>query len=253
MEINAYLERIGLSCENPTPSLELLYKIQEAHIYSVPYENVDILRGIPISLKIEDIYNKIVERKRGGYCFELNALLSWLLSGLGYRVESYFARFLRGESQIPVRRHRVLGVYIDGERYIVDVGIGSPAPRFPLKLKAGEVQEGFGESYRFEFEDSLGWVLYELRHGEWQRYFSFTEEPQLDIDFIQPSFYCEKHPDSIFNRSLMVAIKTPHGRKTLDGNTYKEFSGAELSLIKEGLSDEELVSVLREKFGIILD
>jgi len=239
--------------EDLSPSPELLADIQAAHIYSVPYENLDIIRGVPISLRIEDIYRKIVERRRGGYCFELNSALSWLLSELGFHVESYFARFLRGETEIPVRRHRVLGVYLGKERYVVDVGIGSPAPRFPLLLREGLVQEGFSESYRFQREEGLGWVLYELRHGEWQRYFSFTEEPQLDIDFIQPSFYCEKHPDSIFNRAEMVAIKTPTGRRSLDGRTYKEFSGAELSLIKEGLSDEELVSVLREKFGIILD
>lgn len=252
MQAVKYLERIGLSCDRCEVSLDFLKKIQEAHIYSVPYENIDILNGVPISLKTEDIYDKIVERKRGGYCFELNALLSWLLSELGYSVESYFARFWRAESTTPLRRHRVLGVKLGEDRYIVDVGIGSPAPRFPLILKEGLVQEGFGESYRFEYEKELGWVLYELTHGEWKRYFSFTEEWQFDIDFIQPSFYCEKHPDSIFNKGLIVAMKTPNGRKCIDKDCFKRFVGRELVEIKEGLSSDEIKEILSLEFGIVV-
>ena len=252
MQAVKYLERVGLSHKGCDGSLDFLKKLQEAHIYSVPYENVDIVNGVHVSLEIEDIYEKIVERKRGGYCFELNALFAWLLSKIGYSVESYFARFWRGESKTPLRRHRVLGVTIGEEKYIVDVGIGSPAPRFPLLLKAGLVQEGFGESYRFEYEKELGWVLYEQTHGEWKRYFSFTEEWQFDIDFIQPSFYCEKHPDSIFNKGLIVAVKTPDGRKSIDKNCFKRFVGRELAEIRDGLSSDEIKEILSLEFGIVV-
>lgn len=251
MDVKRYLERIDISeYEELNANLDLLKKLQSAHIMNVPYENIDIISGKAISLDEADIYDKIVTRHRGGYCFELNALFEKLLLGLGFRVESYFARFLRGQDAVPVRRHRVLVVTLGDEKYMADVGIGSPSPRVPLLLKAGITQEYFGECYRFEREDFLGWVLYEKHEGSWRKYLSFTEEKQLDIDFIQPSFYCEKHPDSIFNKALMVAIKTPSGRKTVDKDVFKIFEGNSLVYIKENLTDTELEEILSAEFGI---
>ena len=84
------------------------------------------------------------------------------------------------------------------------------------------MQEQFGESYRLEKEDFLGWVLWDLYKGSWRKFYSFTEEPQLVADFVALNFYCEKHPKSPFNKQEMFALKTLDGRRTLDGNLYKE-------------------------------
>ena len=143
-------------------------------------------------------------------------------------------------------------VSLDGERYLADVGIGSAAPRTPLLLKEGVVQDSCGEKYLFERDPDFGWMLYEMRGGEWARYFSFAEEYYFDADYIPTMFYCEKHPDSKFNKSLMVMMKTDGGRLVIDGNSYKEFVGAELSYLREGLSDGEINSLLKEKFGICI-
>ena len=251
MDIKRYFSRIGLPANTEQkPTYELLKKLQLAHITSVPYENLDIIDGKPLSLDVDDIYDKVVVRHRGGYCFEVNALFDRLLKELGFRTESYFARFWRGESGIPHRRHRVIAVFIDGKTYIADVGIGSAAPRIPLLLEEGAVQEYFGEAYRFERDADFGWVLYEFTHGEWKKYFSFTEDKQLDIDFVMPSFYCEKHPDSKFNKAVMVAMKTENGRKSVDGSVYKNFVGKELSYIEENMSSERVSEILKNEFGL---
>lgn len=251
MEVKKYLSRIGVDGDNiPAPGYELLKMLQYNHVLTVPYENLDIISGKALSLELEDVYKKVVTDGRGGYCFELNRLFEWLLCELRFKTESYSARFWRGESGIPQRRHRVIAAFIEGKTYISDVGIGSPAPRIPLLLEEGTVQEFFGESYRFERDSEFGWVLYELSHGEWRRYFSFTEDKAQEIDFVMPSFYCEKHPDSKFNKSLMVAIKTAEGRKSIDGNVYKEFVGNKLSLIKENISDKRLSEILKSEFGL---
>ena len=81
-------------------------------------------------------------------------------------------------------------------------------------------------------------------------YYAFTEEIQLEIDFIQPSFYCEKHPDSPFHRAEMVAIKTPVGRKAINGRDFKVFEGDTLTYLEEGVSDERLYDILRTEFLI---
>ena len=251
MDIKKYFDRIGFPCDTEISyTYEFLKKLQLAHVLSVPYENLDIIDCKPISLELDKIYEKVVINHRGGYCFELNCLFEGLLKKFGFVTESYFARFWRGESGIPLRRHRVIAVFLGDEKYIMDVGIGAVAPRIPLILKEGVVQEYFGESYRFERDGLFGWVLYELYHGEWQKYFSFTEEKQLDNDFIATSFYCEKHPDSKFNKNVMVAIKTDKGRKSIDGNVYKEFIGSRLDYIEENITSEGINKVLLDKFGI---
>ncbi|MBQ9784730.1 MAG: arylamine N-acetyltransferase [Clostridia bacterium] len=250
MNTTAYLRRIGLDACDVAHTYAFLEKLQKHHITSVPYENLDILNGIPLSLDADALYDKIVTRHRGGYCFELGGALSALLGALGFSVTNYMARFLKNETSIPVRRHRVVVVACEGERYVCEVGIGQYAPRVPLLLREGLEQFDGYTSYKFEKEDFLGWVLYEKNGAEWRRYYAFTEEEQLDIDYIQPSFYCEKHPDSPFHQSVMVAIKTPTGRRAINGRDYKEFEGDVLTHIEENISDARLYELLQTVFGI---
>jgi len=251
MDITKFYERVGLSPDTKgETTLQFLKKLQLASLFSIPYENIEQVSGKAVSLNPDDVYDKVVIRKRGGYCFELNALFQRALNEIGFVTERYLARFWRGEEGIPIRRHRVTGVFLDGEEYIVDIGIGAIAPRFPLLLKAGVIQENFGESYRFEYEEDFGWVLYELYHGEWQRYFSFTTEKQFEDDFISPAYYCDMHPNSKFNKVYMVAIKTENGRKTLSDRTFKEFVGTELFRVEENMTEERTDEILLSEFGI---
>lgn len=253
MNTALYLKRIGMSGNLKfSQSVEFLNQLQLAHVTRVPYENLDIIKGVPLNLDPEHLFDKIVIRNRGGYCFEVNGLFGALLTELGFKVTHLAARFLRNESTIPLRRHRVLLVECDEGEYICDVGIGSAAPRYPVKLQEGIEQHQFGETYKLQREDFLGWVIYEKHGEEWRRFYSFTLEPQIDVDFITPSFYCEKHPDSIFNKDVMVAIKTENGRKTLNGREYKVFSGEDITEIREKLSDEGITEILENEFFIKL-
>ncbi|MCL2100068.1 MAG: arylamine N-acetyltransferase, partial [Oscillospiraceae bacterium] len=213
-----YLKRIGFKGE-PRADYNTLCGLQYCHFLSVPYENLDILRGVPLSLEICDLYKKIVTGNRGGYCFELNACFNWLLGELGFKTVSYFARFLLDEPDIKrvMRRHRVMRVEADGEYYLADVGVGSITPERPLKLVENEQTEIRGITYKFTKDPGLGWVLSFIRKGEWVRLYSFTEEEQSEIDFVQPNFYCQYSPDSIFNKQNMVAIRTETGKYSLDG------------------------------------
>lgn len=239
MDVKKYFARIGLELpENPVPDSQLLRKLHFAHCTTVPYENLDMIRGIPTSLEEEALFRKIVEEGKGGLCFELNGSFGNLLRALGYKVTDYAARYLRGETTLPMRRHRVLKVEATDGVWLCDVGIGERCQREPIAMTEGLVQEQYGETYKLEKEPFLGWVLWDLYKGSWQRFYSFTEEPQLVADYIAPNFYCEKHPDSPFNTVEMFALKTAEGRKTLDGHTYKEFCKGDV-LVRE-LSEEEL-------------
>ena len=121
-KVKAYFDRIGLTLpEHIVCDGALLKKIQYAHCTTIPYENLDIIRNIPLSLEEDDLFEKIVVNHRGGYCFELNGLYGWLLRQLGYKVTDCFARYLRGESTIPMRRHRVLKVEAADGTYLCDL------------------------------------------------------------------------------------------------------------------------------------
>ena len=239
MDVKKYFERIGLELPDPVvPDSELLRRIHYAHCTTVPYENLDVLRGIPAPMEEENLFRKIVEEGRGGICFALNGSLGFLLKALGYRVTDYAARYLRGESTIPMRRHRVLKVEATDGTWLCDVGVGEVCQREPIAMVEGLEQHQFGETYKLEKEDFFGWVLWDCHKGAWRKFYSFTEEPQLPVDFVAPNYYCEAHPDSPFNKVEMFAIKTAEGRKTLDGHVYKEFKKDQV-LVKE-LTEEEM-------------
>ena len=250
MNANRYLERIGMHPADVSHTYEFLKKLQQNHICSVPYENLDILNEKGIDLSKEALFEKIVTQHRGGYCFELGGAVAMLLCELGFDTKCYLGRFLRGEDEIPVRRHRVVVTECDGKRYVIEVGIGIEAPRVPLLLEEGIEQECSNGSFCFSRDAFLGWVLNEKVDGKWQPYYSFTEEEQLDIDFIQPSFYCEKHSASPFNKSPMVAIKTPNGRRAINDHDYKIFEGGELIHIEENITNARLYEILKQDFGI---
>jgi N-hydroxyarylamine O-acetyltransferase len=251
VKVEKYFKRIGLEMpETIVPNGELLKKLHFAHCTTVPYENLDIIRGIPLRLDDEGLYHKVVEEGKGGYCFELNGLFAWLLRELGYKVTEYASRYLRGESSIPMRRHRVTIGHMEDGDYLCDIGVGQVAPRLPLKIEANAVQTQNGETYRFIKDEKHGRILQDLHKGEWRDYICFTDEEVFDVDFVQPSFFCEKHPSSPFNKTYMLAIKTENGRRTIDGRTYKEFAGEELIHIEENISDARLKSLLENEFKL---
>lgn len=242
-------KRIGLEYyPDAKRDYDLLAKVQYAFQKTVPYENLDIIRGVPLSLDSDDLYKKIVTDRRGGYCFEINGFLGDVFRALGYEVTEYFARYLRGETDIPMRRHRVLKVICDGKPYLCDAGIGQSAFRLPLLIEDGAVSEQYGETYKIEKEPFLGWVVSDFHKGEWRKFYSFTEEEQLNVDFVAASFWCEKSPDSPFLGAEMFSIKTDTGRITLDGNVFHIFDGDNVT--EKILTEDEMKKAYSEYFGL---
>lgn len=251
MDIAKYLKRIGF--DGPvTHDYETLKKIQYCHMTTVPYENLEIMAGIPLKLDIDSLYQKIVVAGRGGYCFELNGALGALLRGFGFDVTDCMARFLKGETETPMRRHRILQVRCHDGLFLCDVGVGMINPIYPVRLDTDDVQQIGNEQYKVTKDDFLGTVLHQCFEGVWDRFFSFTDEPQLDIDYIMPSFYCEKHPDSPFIKGDMLALQTRFGGKnSISGDklAYWDENGKHKVTIEDETMKKE---VLKKYFGIVI-
>ncbi|UVI31097.1 arylamine N-acetyltransferase family protein [Paenibacillus spongiae] len=251
-EVNAYLTRIGFN--GPIDgSASTLAELQERHLHTVPYENLDILQRIPLSLEIPDLIEKIVVHRRGGYCFELNALFGWLLRELGYPVTDFVARFWRDEPDCPPkRRHHVLKVEAEGSSYLCDVGVGGIVPRRPILMAEGLEQQQGDELYRLERDRNYGWILAEFKRESWHWIYSFTEEVQLQKDFVMATFWCENSPDSIFIKNRMLAIRTNEGRNSVAGDEFRIFTNEGVrSFVPD--TEEEYKEALRVHFGIELN
>ncbi len=249
-QIDEYLKRIEY-CASLTPSEDTLSALQWAHLTHIPYENLNILAGIPLSLESNALFQKIILDRRGGYCFELQGLFKELLTALGFSVTQYAARFLDEEGPIQMRRHRVLVVTLNEQRYLVDVGVRNEAPRKALRLIEDEVQSDGICKYRFQKDDFFGWVLLQKEQGkDWASMYGFTEEIQIDDDFVMPSFYCEKHPKSTFNKFMKISIFIGESNFTLVDGAFKEYRHAKVQLRKRLTDPTEIRDILKRYFGI---
>ena len=220
-QIDAYLSRIRFTppASGRAADLANLRALQRAHLMSVPYETLDIMEGRPLDLSADALFDKIVTRRRGGYCFELNELFCVLLLSLGYRTERHFARYLRGEAEIPMRRHEVLTVELPEGVYLCDVGVGAEIPLWPVRVSA-EPQKQERGTWACREDPVLGTVLCELTDGRAEDVFAFTPEKTFPVDFLATSYYCETSPDSVFRKELMCAIRTPTGRISVKGDEF---------------------------------
>lgn len=219
-QIAAYLARIGV--EGPVPlTVEGLGQLQLAHKIAVPFENLDIIAGRPLSLDLEHLFDKIVRRRQGGVCAELNTLYNWLLYSLGFQVTSYNSRILT-VAAYPFRRHRLMGVEIGGKTYTTDVGFATENARKPLLLKAGVVQDDGHCAYQYQWEEFYGWVQLQRKPGQdWEAALSFDLAPQIDRDFDPVLFFFEQSPDSNMTQFPRPSVYTPEGILAIRRHVYQ--------------------------------
>lgn len=260
MSVEKYLERIGFAGEIKN-DYATLAALQKAHLTSVPYENLDIYFGTSFGLSYEEEYDKIVMRRRGGYCFELNGLFGWLLRKLGFKTEEYFGRWLKGEVlAVPMRRHRIIRVFLEEGEFIADVGVGQRCPLTPLEYVFDKIQIRESTRYRIVKNGIYSTVQIEL-DGNFIDFYAFDEAPQENIDFAYPHFYCSNHPDSVFRKKIMAHRFTEYGRNSI-GMDVNPSTGQSMPVLSVGQKDgssiqswicsqKMLDEVLKEYFGIV--
>jgi arylamine N-acetyltransferase len=254
IDLPAYFSRIGY--DGPTePTLETLHAIVAAHNMSIPFENLDPLMGIPVAdLGPAVLTDKLVHRRRGGYCYEHNGLLAYVLEELGYGVERLAARvvWMNPSDELPAQSHLVLSVTapgVDG-RFLVDVGFGGQAPTSPIRLEAGPVQRTRLEPYRLR-DHGDGYLLESEVRGEWQPLYIFTTRPQPRIDLEVGSWYVSTHPDSVFVVGLSAAIATDDARWNLRGRNLAIHRAGQTERVRFDTA-ADVLDALTDRFGIDL-
>jgi N-hydroxyarylamine O-acetyltransferase len=156
-----YFERINYIPAEESEE-EVFKKVHLQQAFNIPFENLDVYRNRGISLKPDDLFDKLITRRRGGYCFELNAMLAMALRAMGYKVKRVSARLNMGGG-FSGHAHCAAIVDAGGSRYIADVGFGGGGFVGALKLKLGTIQEDVGGTYKIIKDDNFGYVVQRLK------------------------------------------------------------------------------------------
>ncbi len=252
--LDAYLARVG--CPAPERAdLASLGALHRAHAGAVPFENLDLQMGLPVLLDLDHLEDKLVARRRGGYCFEQNTLFLDALRELGYEAFACEARVRQGApaGTIRPRTHMCLVATVGGERWLADVGFGGNGPLEPVPLDGGEQAQALG---RFRVVREGG--LHVLRSagsagGDWEDLYAFEASPRPAIDFEVANWFTSTHPRSPFVTTLTAQRPIGAERHVLRNLTYSvsAASGPAGGRSRE-VPRSELLALLHEVFGLDL-
>lgn len=241
-----YLKRIRFEGK-AEPNLANLSAMQRAHLTAVPFENLEIIHRKPLRFDVDSLFEKIVTRRRGGYCYELNTLFGALLADVGFTVSIISARVAVEDGGFgPPFDHMALLVHLGGT-WLVDVGFGSSAIT-PLQLVINEPQARDGQLYRIVERDAE-YAMQCHRDGEWKDEYLFDLAPRTIGDFQTMMKHHQTSPASHFTKNTIVTIPTPGGRLTISGRRLITTRGD--ARIEEELDEKRYRNVLATYFGIV--
>ncbi len=245
------MARIGLP-RGDEVSVPALGALVRAHLEQIPFENLDIAEsgGCVVSLNEDDLYEKIVERGRGGYCFELNKLFYLLLRELGYDCYPVAARIPYRRDELRPLGHRATIVRLDGKKWFCDVGYGGPGPKGMLCLSDKRPQNIYGEYFSpGAAEDGTTAVI---RHDPDRPrvLIAYRDEPWPEVDFETINAYFSMHPDSVFTQKTIVYRCIPDGQLGLVADRFTVSRPGRPDETRAVSDPEERVRLLRETFGI---
>lgn len=248
MDTKAYFERIGY--RGPTrPSVDVLRRLHRRHLLSIPFENLDIHLHRPIILGEAAFYDKIIEHRRGGFCYELNGSFASLLKRLGFKVSMLSARVAReGGGFSPDFDHMTLLVQLK-DSWVADVGFGDSFTE-PKRLDMSHPQADHGKDYRFTRKD--GWILLSRRtkgNRLWEPQYKFSLTSRRLEDFIPRCRWQQTSSRSHFRKGRVCTRLTPNGRLTLTDTKFIVTRG-DKKVERLLRTPEEFTTLLRRYFGI---
>lgn len=253
IDVSAYLQRIDY--RGPTsPTASVLRALHRAHLFTVPFENLDIHLGRRLSLSEDALFDKIVTRRRGGFCYEVNGLFAALLRALGFEVTLLSARVARPEGGFgPDRDHLALRVRAAGEPpFLADVGFGDSFVTPLLLDELGEQMEGTMAYWLADEGPATKILLRRAAGGGPEPQYVVSLEPREPGDFEEMCVYHQTSAESPFPKKRLCTRATPEGRLTLrEGSLVTTTGGDRKEQPVETAS--ERASALRDYFGIHLD
>ncbi|TKC92552.1 arylamine N-acetyltransferase [Trinickia terrae] len=255
LDLDPYFERIGYGGPR-TPTLDVLRELQWLHPQSIPFENLDPISGRRVRVDLPSVADKLVRRRRGGYCFEQNTLFAHVLTQLGFRVTPLIARVLWGREPgaVTAQTHMLLRVDLDYEAWLADVGFGNLTLTAPLRMAPGLAQETPHGVFRLHRDGASGAIDLQLGTPEgWPSIYRFTLQRAEWIDFEVANWFTTAHPDSRFTNNLVVCRVFPRSRFTLFNGKLTERGNDGAGVERPIGSADELARELTQRFGIDIE
>lgn len=247
---NEYLARIGfIQREDETPE-ECFIRLHRCHSLTIPFEDFNSFCGAGVSLSLDDVFEKVIRHRRGGYCFELNLLFQKLLEDFGYEVRPIFCRPFSGEGAKLPLTHRMILVFLNGKTWLADVGLGGNGWIEPLLLEPGTEQVQWGRSYRIIEDPELGYVVQLKRGDSYAMAVAFGLQTAEESDFAMSNHYTSTYPASPFVCRMMCTLPTLTGRYTIRDTKLKIESNG--SVTERELDAHSIREVLSRYFNITL-
>jgi N-hydroxyarylamine O-acetyltransferase len=218
--LDAYLARIGWSAPaDATP--ETLVALHRAHALAIPFENIDPFSGIPVSLEPAVLVEKMIHRRRGGYCFEQNGLFLAALRALGFRTRSLMARVQISDDCYGIRSHQITLVECGGTRWLADVGFGGNGllEAIPFELEC-EFDQHL-DRYRILPDADHGYRLEHRLADRWRALYAFSLDPFSDDDYAVVNYFISRSPDSTFTKIPICVRTLETERRLIVANEYK--------------------------------
>lgn len=221
MNLDAYLERIGYGGK-PALDLASLHELQRLHVRAIPFENLGAFLGEPVKIDLASLEEKLVQRRRGGWCFEQNLLFSHVLRAVGFEVKTLAARVRWNvpEGVTTARSHMLMVVRMAGVSYIADVGFGGLTLTAPLRLQAYIEQHTPHEIHRL-IPEGEGFTLEARVAGVWHPLYVFDLHEQLQADYEVSNWYLSHYPQSQFVTGILAARAEDDVRHTLRNTRYQ--------------------------------
>ncbi len=219
--LDDYLARIAyqgeLACD-----IETLRNIMQQQLYSIPFENLDVIRGGSVSLKPDDIVHKLLVKKRGGYCYEVNGLFCMALVKLGFEYEMHAARPRYNYTDLRPKTHMIVVVKLEGESWLCDAGFGAHGIRQPINISQlpTEVKQG-PDCFKIEQISERDYLLQIKLNEQWVDLYSYELFSQAWVDYSLPNFFNYTSSESIFTNRRIAVLQQPMGRRILVDNELK--------------------------------
>ena len=249
MNISAYLSRIGLEADDLEAGDETLRILQRKHLLTVPFENLDIHWKRPIVLDVDKFYAKVVEEKRGGFCYELNGFFNELLLSLGFITRLISARVFNGTEHGPEFDHAAIIVTIGDDEYLADVGFGDFTAE-PLRFSLGVQQQDLVGIFVIRRFDEEYFEVAKRDGDKWKSQYIFKDVARDLSDFAEMCDFQQYSPESHFTKGKVCSILTEGGRKTLSDKRFIVTVDGQKTEI-EVESDTEFEQILAREFQII--
>ena len=251
VNLDAYIARIGYDGPREA-TLEVLRLLHALHPAAIPFENLDPLLGRPVSLDLDALQSKLLGQRRGGYCFEQNALFRSALEAIGFAVTPLIARVVwmaPPDRPLGPRNHMLLKVDLPEGPYIADVGFGGQLASAPMKL-APDIEQPTEEAVLRLTAVGDGYVAETLLPAGWTPMYRFTMEPAESADYELSNWYTSTHPTFLLTTNLLAERLTPEVRASLFNTRLTRRYPDGRADVVELNNPKALLRVLEDEFGL---